>query len=204
MATVDRVNGDWYLKSLNGNIYIDASGGNGTTTVTGNLNVIGRMTNIGTVDTLITDNIITLLANVTNTEPVLNAGIEVRRGNQPTVSLRWNETTDHWESTTDGVNFKTILSGLESDTSPRLSGNLSVNGFTIQSANNQNIIFRPGANAGLEITNTSGSFQPVSNATILVSRIPAAGESGLYVTNSVLTNEELITKRKALVYSLVL
>lgn len=204
MSTVDRVSGDWYLKSLNGNVYIDASNGNGTTTITGDLHVIGRQTNIGSVETLITDNIITLAANVANGSPILNAGIEVRRGNQPTVAFRWNETIDRWELTNDGVVYKPMMSGLAADTDPHLGGNLSVNGYAIQSNNNQNIVFRPGANAGLEITNTNGSVTARANATVIVAREPKSGESGLFVTNSVSLDEELITKRKALAYSLVL
>lgn len=204
MSTVDRVSGDWYLKSLNGNVYIDASNGNGTTTITGDLHVIGRQTNIGSVETLITDNIITLAANVANGSPILNAGIEVRRGNQLTVAFRWNETIDRWELTNDGVVYKPMMSGLVADTDPHLGGNLSVNGYAIQSNNNQNIVFRPGANAGLEITNTNGSVTARANATVIVAREPKAGESGLFVTNSVSLDEELITKRKALAYSLVL
>lgn len=203
MPTVNRSVGDWYLKSLNGNIFIDANNGQGTTTINGNLYVVGHQTNVGSVETLITDSIITLSANVTG-EPVLNAGIEVRRGNQPTVAIRWNEQLDVWESTVDGVTYKPFLSGLISDPSPGLGGNLSVNGYTIQSGNNQNIIFKPGDSAGIEIKYTNGAVPAKANAVVLYAKEPSNGQSGLYISNSVVLDEELITKRKALVYSLVL
>jgi hypothetical protein len=53
MATVDRVSGDWYLTSLSGNIYIEASGGAGVTNILGDLVVIGRQTNLGSIETII-------------------------------------------------------------------------------------------------------------------------------------------------------
>jgi hypothetical protein len=204
MSTVDRVLGDWYLKSINGNVYIDAANGQGSTTIRGNLIVIGNQTNVGSIETLISDNILTLAANVTSGQPILNAGIEVRRGNEPTVSVRWNETLDRWEVTNDGTLFRPLLDGVVTDINPFLGGNLNVNGYEIQSPNNQNIILRPGLNAGIEIKNTVGNVAPVAGSTMLYAKTPGTGQSGLYVSNSAVSDEELITKRKAIIYSLVL
>lgn len=209
MATVERAFGDFYLKSLNGNIYIDAQGGNGLTTIHGNLLVIGNQTNIGSVETLISDNIITLSANVTAGEPVLNAGIEVRRGDEPTVSLRWNEEVDRWQITADGIYFGNIMVRVEDDPDPHLGGALYVNGFPITSDPNENIVIWPGydnglSTAGIQIPFTEKNMSPVANTVVLSAQIPGNGKTGLYVTNSVADNEELITKRRAVVYSLVL
>jgi hypothetical protein len=210
MATVDRVSGDWFLKSLGGNIYIDAAGGTGTTSIFGNLVVIGSQTNIGSIETLISDNIITLSANVTSGEPVLNAGIEVRRGDQPTVGFRWNEEVDRWQATADGSFWGNLMIRVKDDPDPHLGGNLYVDGYEIRSDANVNIVLNPGysidsmPNAGIEIKQIDNDLAPVSGATVVSARAPGNGHAGLYVTNTKSNNEELITKRKAVIYSLVL
>lgn len=209
MTNVDRSYGDWYLKSINGNIYIDAGGGNGVTTIIGNLVVIGKQTIVGSIDTYIADNIITLNANVTTGDPVLNAGIEVRRGDYPTVSFIWNELIDRWQITDDGITFGNLMMRLRDDPDPHLGGHLYVNDYEIRSDPGQNIIFNPGtdettANAAVEIKYTSGNVDPVFGSTLLTANIPGNGQTGLYVTNFVADNEELITKKKSIIYSLVL
>lgn len=210
MATVDRVSGDWFLKSLGGNIYIDAAGGTGTTSIFGNLVVIGSQTNIGSIETLISDNIITLSANVTSGEPTLNAGIEVRRGDRPTVGFRWDEQLDRWQATTDGSYWGNLMVRVRDDSDPHLGGNLYVDGYEIRSDANINIVLQPGylsgspPNAGIEIKQIDRDLAAVGNATVLSARSPGNGHAGLYVTNTKSNNQELITKRKAVVYSLIL
>lgn len=76
-------------------------------TVGGNLTVNGTTTTLNTTELLVEDNIITLNSGVTGT-PVLNAGIEVERGDSPNVIIRWNESTDTWELTRDGTNYEEI------------------------------------------------------------------------------------------------
>lgn len=77
-------------------------------TVTGDLTVSGTTTTVNTETINLADNIITLNSNATGAATE-NAGIEIERGDDPTVTLRWNETTDEWEATTDGTNYSTIL-----------------------------------------------------------------------------------------------
>lgn len=208
MATVNRAFGDLYLKSLNGNVYIDAQGGNGVTTIYGNLVVLGRQTNVGTIETIVSDNIITLCANVTTGAPVLNAGIEVKRGNSPTASLEWIEAVDRWQ-VNDGSFYSNIMIKVEDDPDPHLGGDLNVNDRQIYSKPNKNIVFWPGRNAsdstaGIEIKITKAAMSAVANSVVLSAGVSGIGKTGLYVTNDVSNNEELITKRKAVVYSLVL
>jgi len=99
-------------------------------TTTGNVDVGGDLVVNGTQIILnteileVVDNIITLNSNVTSGAPVLDAGIEVRRGDEPTVTLKWNEATNEWELTEDGTNYHKIWhegndgsgSGLDADT----------------------------------------------------------------------------------------
>lgn len=204
MSTVDRVSGDWYLKSLNGDIYLDARGGNGVITLVGDVIVTGTQTSIGSVNTLLADNIITLCANVTSGEPILNAGIEVSRGDEPPVGFLWVEAVKKWQVSEDGLYYGNLMVRLQDDASPRLGGDLFTDGFHIRSISDQNIVLQPGPNSGIEIKEMVGNASPELNSTVLSAKPPKLGKTGLYVTNFVSDNEELITKRKSLVYSLVL
>jgi hypothetical protein len=76
----------------------------GNLTVDGNLVVNGTLTTVNTQTIELQDNIITLNSGTTGA-PTENAGIEVDRGDENNVVLRFNETSDEWEVTTDGVSF---------------------------------------------------------------------------------------------------
>jgi hypothetical protein len=98
-----------FFGNLTGNI----SASSGTTTmnnlvVDGNLTVGGTTTTVNTETINLADNIITLNSNATGSASQ-NAGIEIERGDDTNVTLRWNETNDEWEATADGLNYKTIL-----------------------------------------------------------------------------------------------
>jgi hypothetical protein len=111
--------------------------------------------------------------------------------------LRWNDTTDVWQLTTDGSTFNTILTagggggGLTAvvdDTTPRLGGNLITNGFHVR--------FQPLLTANPP-TVVSG------NAILYADTVGSAG-SGLFVVNSGTASDELVTKSKAIVFSIIL
>ena len=211
MSTVDRVSGDWYLKSLSGNIYIEASGGIGVTNILGDLVVVGRQTNLGSIETIVSDNIITLSANITEGTPILNAGIEVKRGDELTVAFIWNEAIDKWQVTSDGLTYSNLMVRVQDDADPHLGGHLYLDGFEIRSRVNENIVLAPGyntddnsVNSGVEIKQIERSIEPKLGSTILYAKEASLGHTGLYVSNSKSVDEELITKRKAIIYSLVL
>jgi hypothetical protein len=91
----------------------------GNVVVGGNLTVSGTTTTLNTETLTVDDNIIVLNNNATGA-PSENAGIEIERGSSANVSLRWNETTDKWETTTDGSTYLDIsdhgsLGGLGDD-----------------------------------------------------------------------------------------
>jgi len=210
MSTVDRVSGDWYLKSLSGNIYIEPRGGTGVTSILGDLVVVGRQTNLGTIETIISDNIITLCANITEGTPVLDAGIEVKRGDELPVAFKWNETIDKWQVTSNGLTYSNLMVRVQDDPDPHLGGHLYLNGFEIRSRLNENIVLVPGynpdnesANSGIEIQQINRDIDPKVEATIMYAKIPGEGHAGLYVSNSKSVHEELITKRKSIIYSLI-
>jgi len=61
---------------------------------------------------LIKDNIITLNAAIGQSDtPLFNAGIEVDRGNQPNVSLIWNESNQAWQFTNNGTTYESLGGG---------------------------------------------------------------------------------------------
>mgnify|MGYP003966738095 FL=1 len=91
---------------------LDANGG-GIVRVLTALDILGDLTVQGTTTTVnsselnIADNIITLNSGVTGL-PTLNAGIEVNRGNLATTAIRWNETSDTWEFSNDGIAYSAL------------------------------------------------------------------------------------------------
>jgi hypothetical protein len=72
------------------------------------LTVSGTTTTVNTNEILLEDNIITLNSGVTGA-PSTNAGIEIERGTSDNVVLRWNETTDTWQTTNDGTAYYNIV-----------------------------------------------------------------------------------------------
>lgn len=79
----------------------------GAVTIGGNLTVNGTTTTINTSTLNVSDNVIVLNNDVTGS-PSENAGIEVERGTSTNVLIRWNESTDVWEFTTDGTSYSTF------------------------------------------------------------------------------------------------
>jgi hypothetical protein len=106
------------IDTTTGNLTIDSAGGTVTIddnlVVTGDLTVSGTTTTLNTENLLVEDNIVVLNSGVTGS-PTLNAGIEIERGTSVNVQLRWNETTDKWELTTDGTNYKAVTTDAYSD-----------------------------------------------------------------------------------------
>ena len=186
----------------------EASTTNAEVVINGNLTVIGVHSTIESTNTVIYDNIITLNAETAPTAtPTLNAGIEVDRGNQPTVTLQWSESVHRWQITNNGSLFEDIMTKVVDDPAPQLGGNLNVNGWTITSTAN-NIILAPAANTQI---NSALQLQelnaPITAAIpgfgLLAAGVPGGGQTGLYVTNSAVSNFELVTKKKAIIYALI-
>lgn len=216
MATVDSIAGEYRLETIGqpygtGDIRITAVEGTGNIILEGNLFVIGTFSNVQSYQTLIYDNFITLNAEAQGV-PTEHAGIEVERGIEPKTGIRWNEILDQWEFTNDGTIWWRMLRRLKDDPDPHLGGNLYTDCYHIKSEWPCNIIFTPGeneftANGALEITHVDlavANVAYVANATVLYGGEPENGNTGLYITDKQARAEELITKRKAVIYSLVL
>lgn len=77
-------------------------------TVNGNLTINGTTSYVYTENLLVEDNIITLNATWSG-YPILNAGVEVNRGNETNASLIWNESTDLWSAGLSGSEISILL-----------------------------------------------------------------------------------------------
>ena len=66
--------------------------------ISGNLTVSGTTTTVNSETISLADNIIDLNSNLTSGAPSEDAGIRIMRGDASAVQLRWNETSDHWET----------------------------------------------------------------------------------------------------------
>ena len=106
---------------------------NDDVTVLGNLTVSGTTTYINTETVQLYDNIIDLNSNFTTGTPTENAGIRVLRGDEAAVLVRWNESTDKWQYTTDGSIYVDIV-GTTSSGATAL-GNAATANYFIGSGN---------------------------------------------------------------------
>jgi len=79
-------------------------------TAGGNLTVNGASAYLNVDELLIEDHLITLGFGTIGT-PSETGGIEVARGDEPTVSIIWNEIVDKWQFTNDGTNYLDLGSG---------------------------------------------------------------------------------------------
>jgi len=102
-------------------------------TITGNLVVNGTRTFVNTTTLDVGDNIITLNADLGAVAPAEDAGIEINRGTSANVSLRWNETDDIWQTTTNGTNFATIATNNDVTTAYTNATNFAANADNISS-----------------------------------------------------------------------
>lgn len=187
----------------------------GTVYINGNLIVSGSTTEIEANILEVFDNKIIvnyIPSTVPPTPPTLDAFFINNRGTEPDVAIKWNETLDVWQLTNDGVTYGNIavqsfvpfITAVVEDTSPQLGNNLDVNGFTITG----NVVINPTTDLYVEtpmkLKAYSGSITVDPGYTTISSGTPDSGDTGVYVSNGVVTDEELITASKALVYALIL
>ena len=205
MAAVKKFNSNLLIQStgLSANITLDAETlfvDAADAFITGNLHVAGvydttTVTNTNIQDKDIALNVGETLYGVGGNATPGSSGIIIDRGLQANVSLRWNEIYENWEVTTDGVTFSNILTGVGAgltsvvqDTTPRLGGNLITNGFNVQ----------------LQSLLTVNPPTAVAGNVILYSDTVGSAGSGLFVVNSGTASDELVTKSKAIVFSIIL
>ena len=221
MASVKKLSGNLIIQTpfktgVNSNITLDTD----TVYITGNLWVRGNTSEIASNTLSITDNIITLNDGETGngvTSLGSTSGVVIDRGTAPggNVQLRWNETTKTWQvsgvvagSPGDGsqyVNLSASSTGLTTvfdDKAPVLGGNLNVNNFTIYAnVAAGTYVTLQGA---LNLKSANVTPTAATGSTVFYASDTGAGQAGVFVVNPASTNEELITKRRAFCFSLIL
>jgi hypothetical protein len=174
--------------------------------ITGNLTVQGTQTAIESIDTVLKDRIITLNSGETGAGvTLLSSGIEVDRGSLTNVSLIWSEPDLSWAFSNNGttwtgiVGSSTGLTKLIDDVNPILGANLNTNSHTI-SSNVGNLKFT----GNMQLTYSLVPPVATTGTITFNAAEEGAGQSGLYVTGDASVNEELITKKRAFAFSLIL
>lgn len=222
MSLTKTVQGDYNINTVdeNGAVANEVTITTATLNVAGNMVVQGTSTEVESTDLAITDKTIVLNKGETGagvTSPV-HSGIEIERGTATNVGLRYDDSLDAWQLTQDGATWEYIVSDVTSnnagmaniieDTTPQLGGNLDVNGMTITSASNGDIILDPNGTGQLKINHevsleTQGSApSATAGYNKLYSATPGEGGTGLFFVNSA-TSDELVSKTKAMVYGLI-
>jgi hypothetical protein len=176
--------------------------------VDGNLLVGGNTTMVYKTDMAVSDNIIVLNSGEQGAGVTLGyAGIEVDRGSLANTAIRWDEVTDRWQISIDGVTYGNLVTSsgsgafqIEIDTAPVLGGPLETNAYPILSGNSYPVSF----DSNLAIKNTVTAPDTIAGYNVIYAQDPNTGGSGLYVTNTTVQNKELATQRRSIVYSLVL
>jgi hypothetical protein len=223
MSFIKNVSGPYTINTINHDdpITLDSNNViiNGSLFVNGSNTFLGNVTSAEVQQTYIVDNVITLNANASNlTTPYPGpSGIEVERGSvEYNAILRWYEPSKTWQirSNVDGAVYYNLVATttgntrVVDDVAPQLGGNLFTNSYAITNITG-NIFLDPATTVSL---NGSLSLQMAGNVwgnvqaynTLIADQVGAGG-TGLYVTtgDGGITNQELITKRRAIVYSIV-
>ena len=145
--------------------------------VNGDLTVNGTTTTINAVTLKIADNLIDLNSDFTAGTPTENAGIRIMRGDLPATQVRWNETADQWEMTSDGATFLKIATTTDiANKSTALTGDVIGTGTSSIST----YLSSTGVTAG-----TYGAAGSVGTFTVdAKGRITAAGNAAIQIASS--------------------
>jgi len=213
MSANKKISGDYNIETISGNVGITSD-----VVITGNLTVTGTSTEIVSTDTAITDRVITLNDGETGAGVTgVTSGIEIDRGSSTNARLVYDESSDTWKLDNGSgslVAIATSASGnvglynVVEDTTPELGGALDVNGQSIVSSSNGNIVLAPNGTGELQVDGTAVRLQNESAPSAetgynkLYAATPSSGGSGLFVTNDTVS-DELVSKSKAIVYGII-
>ena len=150
-------------------------------TVTGNFTVQGDTTQLNVSTLNIEDNELIINSNVDgSTAPTLNGLLTVNRGSSDDVNVRWNETSDRWQITNDGITYYNIpidgeyaLTDTNTVTSVGISGNETTGTVTFQGS-------------GATTVNQSGQIITISSTDTDTDTVTTVGTSGNEVSGNVI------------------
>jgi hypothetical protein len=215
MSTVKNVSGPYVIHTINSSdpIVLDAD----NVIIKGCLQISGSTTTINSTNTEISDNIIVLNKGESGSGVTLGtAGIFVDRGLATNVSIRYNESNNNWQVTNNGTTYYNIVatttgnSRVVDDPSPQLGANLNTASFAIKNNAGNNVYIDPvlalqlDGNIQLKKNNGTPAVSVINHYNIITASNVGTGGTGLYVTNDEsIVNQELISKSRAVVYSII-
>lgn len=209
MSTYKRIDGDWSITTLNAldNVNITTN----TVKIYGNLDVGGNVTYINVDELNIRDPFILLNSSNTATYAA-NSGILTHRTASDFAGLRWSNTTAQWEISSSTDDTGETGTWLAIATGNVVSGAAGAN-TEVQYNDNGSFgasaafVFDQGANlltvsGPVALGNIGAAPSAVSNAAALYNAAVGEGDTGVYV-KSATVDDELISRKKAIFYSLI-
>ena len=163
--------------------------------VAGNFTVSGTTTTVNSNTVAVADNILTLNSDTIGT-PTQNAGIEVERGDEANVQLRWNEGLGKWTFTNDGAVYQPVAASTtdlaegtnQYFTNTRARAAVSASSATGVSYNSSTGVFSLGAIPNTALANNSitinGSAVALGGTRTLDTDSVAEGSANLYFTTT--------------------
>jgi hypothetical protein len=198
MATYKNISSDWY---------ITVDSGVGTIYVDGNLDVSGNITYVSEI--AVNDAFIAVAAN--NNGTVTSMGLlATKTANATWAGLRFNTITSQWEISPQVYGNGAPISAYATIA----TGNATVGGANTQIQFNDEGAFGANVNLTYDFTNSKLTLQGyqvfgntatpanVANSVAVYSNVVGAGGTGLYFTSSA-ANDELVSKSKAIVFSII-
>lgn len=208
MTTYKRIDGDYYIQTIDPpiqKVYIDTD-----TTVTGNLTVQGNLTYINVDELNITDPFILLNASNTGSYSA-NSGVLTHITSSTFAGIRYSDDTGQWE-----LSVNTSSSGETGTWVP-----ISTGAAVTPGGANTNIQFNDGGSfggnadlsfdyaaskltlQGHEVFGNIGTApSAVANSVAVYHNAEGSGGTGLYI-KSTTTEDELVSKAKAIVFSII-
>ena len=200
------------VKTTSGNYTITVADGLGLLTINADLDVVGNITYIDSTELKVTDPFITVAAN--NNGAIQSMGLVAQKTTTTFAGLRFNTVSGDWEIS-DSVDangapisaYVTIAAGNVAGTPGAPVNSVQFNNagtfggnskFTFDSANT-----KVGITGQLVLGNIASTPTATANSASLYNDTEGAGGTGVYV-RSTTVSDELISKSKAIAYSLVL
>ena len=131
--------------------------------VAGNMTINGTTTSVNSNTISLADNIVTLNSDAVGA-PTQNAGLEVERGDEANVQLRWNEGLQKWTFTNDGAVYTQIATSTDTlaegttqlfHTAGRARAAISASGASGVSYNSASGLISLGSIPNSSLTNSS-------------------------------------------------
>jgi hypothetical protein len=221
MTTYKRVAGDYIIETLNAldNVSVETHTVEirGNLDVNGNVTVTGNLTYINVSELNVKDPFILLNSSNTNSYSA-NAGVLTHITETTFAGIRYNTTSGNWEvsdstSTTGETGTWTTIAtgdvttpaaGADTEIQFNNSGQFGASSaFTFETANVGGSLVGQVRLSGSQLfENIGASPAAVANSIAVYHNTESGGGTGLYV-KSFTTDDELVSKAKAIIYSII-